>query len=217
METSRRNAIKLGAAAAVASVIPMTATLAKEDGEVIRLFNAFTKAHHAAVKLNKAYTDAEERAHDLTPFPPELAALAKPPFPIVHRNDLDRLFRREGLKATRGIEGGNDVAWEAAMKPVGDRYTHRLALLDKWQADREAAIKSCGVKKADMVSDRALTAEDKALEHLGRYKAETPHGIMLKLIAVEIWFNGDFMVGDSSDLAIAGAIADAKRLMGGVS
>ena len=37
METSRRNAIKLGAAAAVASVIPMTATLAASSDPAPRL------------------------------------------------------------------------------------------------------------------------------------------------------------------------------------
>lgn len=216
METNRRNALKLGAAAAVASVIPMTASAAPDgDREGVRLFNAFSKAHHAAMKLHKVYTDAEVRAHAMTPYPPELAALGKPPFHVVWRKDLDRLFRREGLRATRGIKGGNgDVAWEAAIKPVGDRYVHRLALLDKWKADREAAIKSCGVKKADAASNRAFSVEDRALERLGKYEARTPHGVMLKLIAVEIWYGGDWMVGDSSDVALVGAAADAKRLLG---
>ncbi len=65
MKTSRRNAIKLGAAAAVASVIPMTANAAPDgDPEAAALFNACVKANaahakaaHGVVRLN--HTDAE--------------------------------------------------------------------------------------------------------------------------------------------------------------
>ncbi len=103
------------------------------------------------------------------------------------------------------------------MRPVDSRYVHRLALKDKWEADREAALKSCGVEKADAVSGKALKVEDRALERLSKCKARTPHGIMLKLIAVDIWANGNWPCPGVNEKTVISAIADARRFTGLVS
>ena len=54
MRTSRRNVTKPGAAAAVASVIPMTA-----EPEAVTLFEAYVKAHTESVEAMTAHHKAE--------------------------------------------------------------------------------------------------------------------------------------------------------------
>ena len=69
MKTTRRNAIKLGAAAAVASIVPLTATLAKEDGEIISLFKKYLVKYQECREACAAHSRVETRLHRDQAFP----------------------------------------------------------------------------------------------------------------------------------------------------
>ncbi|MCH8919002.1 MAG: hypothetical protein IIC52_13220 [Proteobacteria bacterium] len=208
MKTNRRNVIKLGAAAAVASVIPMTAGAAQEDGEIIRAFNAWAKAHERAEAAWAASGVAYEQYI--------ATGLDNPPDELVEKRCIspggniwiDAYPRNELAKVARRRVGAKRPAWE-----VGREQARLEALYDQWASAKKA-------KHDELVqpfSDRADREDGVAtalLRALALAKPTSLHGVALKLIAAVAWCAEGCSQWGVNGEVIDDAAADALRITG---
>ena len=122
MKTSRRNAIKLGAAAVAAATIPMTAGASPEvEPEAVRLYKQFVKTHSAHRKALEVWAEAERENSGETEAEARLLKASEVEYAAFTRlaDYPSKSLRTVALKLTAISVLYQDNLWEDYLEEAG--------------------------------------------------------------------------------------------------
>jgi hypothetical protein len=199
---NRRTIIKSTGIAALAAVLPSTVEACPEP-EALRLYRAWVETRKVCDEGCPIPGAVEERYYAM-----------KPAYPAVITGTGGTCYLRQDIEAFYEHQKGMKARLAKRNRDI------RIAALDQWEADDEAARVNSGLAEAEDRATRLYEVEDAAFLALMAYQPKGLYGVALKLLAADGYLPQGFVYEAPSDVSgesmAASAVADARRLLGRV-